>query len=476
MLFQQLQQVHHLSDQEMRDIRAIFAHSAVSGQGNPTISQHPFTPAQCAAKLKEQGVSYENAQFEQICGGKYMAPLYDPKTGTRGTGQSLHRSVRVSRHSVRVSGRLGQGARSRARSARPRASGCAMRMNGRARARGACNRPITDSTSPGTSRRRPPSIKCASRTISRTRPTRRWSYGPEYQRGICATGSFKTPGCPGGGWQLCGSNTYPPAIFRPATVRLDVYDLNGNAAEHMNLPLNEQQMSSLGSKELGYTEMKGSWFIFDTYRAHEDWCRWRAPFWHGTRVMDPAESCELSSRLSLLQDDRTVPQKSLSTVGDSGHEGGQTLRLAGALPSPDGETSDSSARMASAKSAAASSTVSEVSLVARKARIERHRIGDDHRVRPIGLEQALRLGGEGRMGRRHVDADGARATAGVDRSKHRRPRADQIIDHDNVSSGHVAGKQAAADAAGASYLVHERESDGAGGWPLQGDPERDVRV
>ena len=56
----------------------------------------------------------------------------------------------------------------------------------------------------------------------------------------------------------------------------------------MNLPLNEQQMSSLGSKELGYTEMKGSWFIFDTYRAHEDWCRWRAPFWHGTRVMDPA--------------------------------------------------------------------------------------------------------------------------------------------------------------------------------------------
>jgi hypothetical protein len=54
----------------------------------------------------------------------------------------------------------------------------------------------------------------------------------------------------------------------------------------MNLPLNESQMSSLGSNELGYTEMKGSWFIFDTIRAHEDWCRWRAPFWHGTRVMD----------------------------------------------------------------------------------------------------------------------------------------------------------------------------------------------
>jgi hypothetical protein len=66
-----------------------------------------------------------------------------------------------------------------------------------------------------------------------------------------------------------------------------VYDLNGNAAEHMNLPLNPQEMASRGSKELGYTEMKGSWFIFDTYRAHEDWCRWRAPYWHGSRVMDP---------------------------------------------------------------------------------------------------------------------------------------------------------------------------------------------
>jgi hypothetical protein len=33
-------------------------------------------------------------------------------------------------------------------------------------------------------------------------------------------------------------------------------------------------------------EMKGSWFIFNTYRAHDDWCRWRVPFWHGTRVMD----------------------------------------------------------------------------------------------------------------------------------------------------------------------------------------------
>ena len=113
-----------------------------------------------------------------------------------------------------------------------------------------------------------------------------WSYGPEYKKGVCATSSTKTAGCNGGSWTGCGSNTFPAGDFPGCHSSLQVYDLNGNAAEHMNLPLNESQMSSRGSLQLGYTEMKGSWFIFDTYRAHEDWCRWRAPFWHGTRVMD----------------------------------------------------------------------------------------------------------------------------------------------------------------------------------------------
>ena len=116
--------------------------------------------------------------------------------------------------------------------------------------------------------------------------TKRWSYGPQYQKGICATSSEKTPAATGEAGRAAGQTRSRPAIFPLATARSVCYDLNGNAAEHMNLPLNEEQMSSRGSRELGYTEMKGSWFIFDTYRAHDDWCRWRAPFWHGTRVMD----------------------------------------------------------------------------------------------------------------------------------------------------------------------------------------------
>jgi hypothetical protein len=60
----------------------------------------------------------------------------------------------------------------------------------------------------------------------------------------------------------------------------------GDTHEVSGHPPKRWHLSSRGSRELGYTEMKGSWSIFDSYRAQEDWCRWRAPFWHGTPVMD----------------------------------------------------------------------------------------------------------------------------------------------------------------------------------------------
>jgi len=59
--------------------------------------------------------------------------------------------------------------------------------------------------------------------------------------------------------------------------------LHGNAAEHMNYPMKPDELASLG--RYGETEMKGSWFIFASYEAHEDDCHWRAPDWHATGVM-----------------------------------------------------------------------------------------------------------------------------------------------------------------------------------------------
>ena len=125
-----------------------------------------------------------------------------------------------------------------------------------------------------------------------------WAYGPEFQRGVCAQNSQKSASCGGGGFGSCGSNTYPTGAFPNCVSKLGVYDQHGNAAEHMNLPMAPDQMASTCSTKLGVTEMKGSWFIWDKYRAHPDWCRWRAPYWHGSRVMSPAshENYHLSVR------------------------------------------------------------------------------------------------------------------------------------------------------------------------------------
>jgi len=285
-LFRELQIVHGLTDAQMQKIRAIFARSGFTGQGNPAISEHPDTPNVCRAKLQAQSVSYADPTFERICSAKYMAPLYDPsherpQDAKACIDQFEYPDIPCDYPVVWV----------QAREAAEICEAMGKRICDAHEWEGAC----AGSLQPpdyrfDLAKGVPPNAAVARMRDAHNRADaadKTWSYGATYERGVCATGSHKTPGCPGGGWALCGSNTYPSGDFPACHSALGVYDLNGNAAEHMNLPLDESQMASRGSKELGYTEMKGSWFIFDTYRAHEDWCRWRAPFWHGTRVMDP---------------------------------------------------------------------------------------------------------------------------------------------------------------------------------------------
>jgi len=285
-LFNQLREVHGLSDTQMVDIRAIFKRSGYIGQGNPAISVHPDTPTGCREKLAAGSIRYVNPQFEKICGGKYMAPLYDRRTERPEEAQACidqfeFPDIPCEYPVVWV----------RAREAAEICEAEGKRLCDAHEWEGACDGDLE-----------PPDYRFdlaagvpADEGLRRMRAahnradqaSKRWSYGPSYEPGVCATASHKSPDCPGGGWNLCGSNTYPTGDFPACVSPLGVYDLNGNAAEHMNIPLNPAQMASRGSQELGYTEMKGSWFIFDTYRAHEDWCRWRAPFWHGTRVLAP---------------------------------------------------------------------------------------------------------------------------------------------------------------------------------------------
>ena len=284
-LLRRLQTVHGYTDAQMSELRKIFAKSGYMGQGNPAITQHPVTPEECQAKLKRLAISYDNPRFERICGAKYMAPLYDPATQRPEDAKAC-----IDQFEFPDIPCAYPVVWTKAREAAQACEAVGKRLCDAHEWEGACDGALE-----------PPDYRFDQLTglspvdaIHRMRAlhnqadsaAERWSYGEHYQTGVCATSGQKTPGCDGGSWTKCGSNTFPDGDFPDCHSPLQVYDLNGNAAEHMNLPLNEGQMSSRGSQELGYTEMKGSWFIFDTYRAHEDWCRWRAPFWHGTRVMD----------------------------------------------------------------------------------------------------------------------------------------------------------------------------------------------
>jgi len=284
-LFKELQTVHSMSDGQMESIRRIFHNSGYIGQGNPAITRHPMTPQDCREKLARSAIRYENGRFEKICGAKYMAPLYDPGTQKAEDARAcidqfefpdipcVYPVVWVrAREAAGICWAMGK----RLCDAHEWEGACA----------GALEPPdyrfdLARDVSPNVAVER---MRQEHNRLYATGKT--WAYGSHYEKGICACSSSKTPGCTGGSWTGCGSNTFPSGSFSECRSSLGVYDLHGNAAEHMNLPLNESQMASRGSTTLGYTEMKGSWFIFDTYYAHPDWCRWRAPFWHGSRVMD----------------------------------------------------------------------------------------------------------------------------------------------------------------------------------------------
>jgi formylglycine-generating enzyme required for sulfatase activity len=285
-LFEELQRIHGLSEGQMDSIRTIFRESGYIGQGNPAITRHPMTPQACQEKLDRLAVRYENSEFEKVCKAKYMAPLYNPATEkAEDAGACIDQfefpDIPCAYPVVWV----------RAREAALICRAMGKRLCDAHEWEGACAGALEPpdyrfDLAKGV----PPNVAIARMREAHNEKYGKhkvWAYGDHYEKGICACSSFKTAGCNGGSWTGCGSNTFPSGSFPGCRSALGVYDLHGNAAEHMNLPLNETQMASRGSLELGYTEMKGSWFVFDTIYAHPDWCRWRAPFWHGSRVMDP---------------------------------------------------------------------------------------------------------------------------------------------------------------------------------------------
>jgi len=275
---------HHLTVDQKEKMTALFAASTNIGQGNPAVTEHAMTVEACQQREAAAKMTWDNPEFSKICSGPYMAPLYDPATQKPSDAKTCIDQMEFpdlpcqyplvwtrAEEAQEICQSMGK----RLCDAHEWEGGCA----------GALGPPdyrfdLAKGQTDTHAVRRMRNVHNASYPPEK----RVWSYGKAYTKGVCAAASKKSASCAGGDWQ-CGSNTYPTRSFPACHSPLGVYDINGNAAEHMNLPLAEDEMASKGTK-LGVVEMKGSWFIFDGFRAHDDWCRWRAPFWHGGRVMD----------------------------------------------------------------------------------------------------------------------------------------------------------------------------------------------
>jgi formylglycine-generating enzyme required for sulfatase activity len=273
-LFRRMAVMLRLSDEQMSAVRAVFGRSSHLGQGNPKVTQPPVTRKQCREKRAEAGVVDED---KAMCGGPFMVPLYDPSVGEKEEDAKacidrfefpgIPCEHPVVYPSAREAAELCAAVGKRLCDAHEWEGACA----------GAVHAP-EDEYAFDKARKDAKNLHNRDREIV-------WAYGREKNHAACGTASKKTEGCTSSGWKRCGTNSFPSGSFPTCKSPLGVYDQHGNVAEHMNLPLRPEELASRGGK--GWTEMKGSWFIFANFEAHEDDCRWRAPDWHATKVTDP---------------------------------------------------------------------------------------------------------------------------------------------------------------------------------------------
>lgn len=274
-LFRRMARELDLPEGGLAKIQALFEVSPYLGQGNPVVTKHPMKRSECRAIREKAGLGAQ-AAGDPVCARKNMVPLYDPAAGEspkdakvcidRFEFPDIPCEYPVVYASAREAAELCEAAGKRLCDAHEWEGACA----------GALHPPEQEYAF---GERRPYAT-----WLHNNRREIRWSYGPKKNQSLCATQSRLTPGCVASGWSACGTNTYPAGAFPACVSPFGAYDLNGNAAEHMNLPLAPEELMSRGGS--GATEMKGSWFIFGIKEAHEDDCRWRAKDWHPSKVMD----------------------------------------------------------------------------------------------------------------------------------------------------------------------------------------------
>jgi sulfatase modifying factor 1 len=261
-----------VDDKQAGDVEGILFASKRIAQGNPESTRHPMTRAQCLEQRRAAGVRDEK---KPLCGAPFMVPLYDPAKEQESSAQvcidrfefpGLPCEYPVTWVTTKQAQQLCNALGKRLCDAHEWEGGCAGAL-----------RPAEQEYAFGKPRSLMRSLHNANREL-------RWAYGPTKDHSKCATGSKRSKSCTASGWKPCGSNSYPAGAFPECRSPLGVYDQHGNVAEHMLLPATAAELGARGG--VGDPEMKGSWFIVQSYVAHEDDCRWRAPDWHGNEGMN----------------------------------------------------------------------------------------------------------------------------------------------------------------------------------------------
>lgn len=276
-IYRRLREELGLGEEVLAKLQAIVESNKLVSEGNPEITQHPMKRSECW-ELRERAGLHQAAKLLELdenaktCGARHMVPLRS-KDATKPPEVCIDQyefpnipcEYPLVYASAQEAARICQAVGKRLCDAHEWEGACAGEL-----------RPAEEEYLWDRKRR------IEMEFFKNEKREKIWAYGPEKNHGKCATGSVKSPKCGGGGWESCGSNTYPAGAFPECVSRLGVYDQHGNAAEHMNLPMKPEELGKRGG--LGETEMKGSWFIFGRGEAHEDDCRWRAPAWHSTKV------------------------------------------------------------------------------------------------------------------------------------------------------------------------------------------------
>ncbi|HOU90774.1 MAG TPA: hypothetical protein PLU22_06985 [Polyangiaceae bacterium] len=283
-LWRKLVKFRGVTAEQAERMRALVEGERWFGQGNPGPTQHPMTRAECRARRARAPrlVSEDRAR----CGARHMVPIYDPGRGQTADDATVcidqfeFPNLPCEYPTTWVRAQIAQEL-------------CVVegkRLCDAHEWEGACAGAVLPVEAEYAWGLRVGEAmeerRIALEHDHNQKREIRWAYGAEKDHARCGTGSRKSDGCVTPTWEKCGSNTYPAGAFPDCVSPFGAYDLHGNAAEHMNLPMQPCELARYG-EPLGQTEMKGSWFIFQSYEAHIDDCRWRAPDWHGGRVLSP---------------------------------------------------------------------------------------------------------------------------------------------------------------------------------------------